>query len=661
MIAPLGSLRYFPLIRLRRPRFGELRIVRDRTVARDRRSGHLLRGRLGHRGRELGLGLWDRLAIVNKGHIKVRLEGGTGRDKVAENDIFLETDEGVFLTRDRGFSEDLGGLLEAGGRDERLGLERRLGDAEEESLGGRHLGTLALGDGATLLFDLGIDFLEFVAGDDLPNAHAGVTGLIDADHLGEGFIAVAEAELVDDFAGEELGVAGVFDLHLAKHLRNDDFDVLVADLLVLRTVDVLNFREQVGLKGVFALDAEDVVRNERSFDQGVAGIHGVTGVNAERGGLGNVVFLFNAAFAANDNGLLSATLVALDFNDTGNLRHDGGVLGLPCFKDFGNTRETGGDIRGALGFLGLTGKKMSRNNQLAGIHVDTRLGGQEVEIENLAVGRINDLDLRMAFALMFDNDEALRSALAFRFGANGLAFLNVLEFNATRLFGKDRNAVGIPNGNLLAALDGILLLDEKRSTVRNLLPFKFAALGIDEGDEAVALQDDQMLVAFMVGDFNGVQIAIFNDTGGTRANIMLGRGDVSNTTRVEGTHGELGTGLTDGLGGDNAGGQTFFNQLAGGEIDAVALRTDTGERFAGERRTDANGFDVEVFNLGGDGLADDLTFADDHFISDGVDDGVAGAATDDDFAKRNIDLFALIDCGLADAVLGAAIVLWRGR
>ena len=132
--------------------------------------------------------------------------------------------------------------------------------------------------------------------------------------LASGFVAVAEAELVDHFAGEELGVAGVLDLHLAEHLRDDDLDVLVADLLVLRAIDVLHFGQQVALQGIFALDAQDVVRNQRAFDQRIAGIDGVAGVDAELAGLRNVVLLFDAAFALDDDGLLAAALVGLDFD-----------------------------------------------------------------------------------------------------------------------------------------------------------------------------------------------------------------------------------------------------------------------------------------------------------------------------------------------------------
>src|SRR5438445_310268 len=66
-------------------------------------------------------------------------------DQVAEDDVFLEADQGIDRAREGGFGEDLGGLLEAGGADEGFGLQARLGDAEEEGLGAGGLGAFALG------------------------------------------------------------------------------------------------------------------------------------------------------------------------------------------------------------------------------------------------------------------------------------------------------------------------------------------------------------------------------------------------------------------------------------------------------------------------------------------------------------------------------------
>ena len=66
------------------------------------------------------------------------------------------------------------------------------------------------------------------------------------------------------------------------------------------------------------------------------------------------------------------------------------------------------------------------------------------------------------------------------------------------------------------------------------------------------------------------------------------------TTGVEGTHRELGTRLTDRLGGDDADGLTEVGDLAGCEHAAVAARAHTRHRLAGEHRTHAHARDVRV-------------------------------------------------------------------
>ena len=79
-------------------------------------------------------------------------------------------------------------------RDEAVGFERGLGDAEQNR---RRFGGLA-----ALLHDLGVLCFEI--------------------------------ELVDLVAPEERGVARIGDLHLAQHLADDDLDVLVVNLTPCR-------------------------------------------------------------------------------------------------------------------------------------------------------------------------------------------------------------------------------------------------------------------------------------------------------------------------------------------------------------------------------------------------------------------------------------------
>ena len=55
---------------------------------------------------------------------------------------------------------------------------------------------------------------------------------------------------------------------------------------------------------------------------------------------------------------------------------------------------------------------------------------------------------------------------------------------------------------------------------------------------------------------------------------------------MEGTHGQLGTGLTDGLCGDDAHGLAGSHRLGGGQVHAVALGADTAVGLAGQHGAD---------------------------------------------------------------------------
>ena len=68
--------------------------------------------------------------------------------------------------------------------------------------------------------------------------------------------------------------------------------------------------------------------------------------------------------------------------------------------------------------------------------------------------------------------------------------------------------------------------------------------------------------------------------GQTLRDVVRGR----RTTGVEGTHRELGSGLTDRLGRDDADGLADVDELAGRERTAVAGRAHTDGRLAGEHR-----------------------------------------------------------------------------
>src|SRR5229473_1552326 len=248
--------------------------------------------------------------------------GGFGNE-AAHDDVFLEAAEVVHLAGDRRFREDAGGLLEARGGDERVGRERRLGDAEEQRTS--RCRTATVSNHTVVLF--------------------------------------AEAEFVHLLLEEERRVAHVFDLDPAHHLPGDGLDVLVVDVHALQAVHLLNGVDQVGLRELFAEDGQQVMQVERAVDQGFAGLDVVAflhvDVHAARNRIflgGLAVFAFHVDFA-HALGDFAVAHRAVDFAD------DRGILGLAGLEELHDARETSGDV------LGLGGFARDFREHVAGLHL----------------------------------------------------------------------------------------------------------------------------------------------------------------------------------------------------------------------------------------------------------------------------------------------------
>ena len=147
----------------------------------------------------LHLLIGDRLAHRDELQIAVHREASAARDEVTEDDVLLEAAEFVHAAHRRGLGEDAGRVLEGRGRDEGVGFERGLRDAEERGLRFRR----------TTAF---------------------------VHHL---LVDLQEGLTRDLLAPEEVRIARIGDADLAEHLADDDLDVLVVDFHALQTVNLL--------------------------------------------------------------------------------------------------------------------------------------------------------------------------------------------------------------------------------------------------------------------------------------------------------------------------------------------------------------------------------------------------------------------------------------
>ena len=116
----------------------------------------------------------------------------------------------VDLAVDGGLSQNAGRLLERGGREERIRLQRRLRDSEQNWNCRCRL--------AALCQDLLVDAIEL--------------------------------EPVDPLILKEVGVARIHDADLAQHLSADHLNVLVVGVHALRLIHLLHFVNDVLLNGI---------------------------------------------------------------------------------------------------------------------------------------------------------------------------------------------------------------------------------------------------------------------------------------------------------------------------------------------------------------------------------------------------------------------------
>ena len=125
---------------------------------------------------------------------------------------------------------------------------------------------------------------------------------------------------------------------------------------------------------------------------------------------------------------------------------------------------------------------------------------------------------------------------------------------------------------------------------------------------------------------------------------------------MEGTHGELGAGLADGLGRDDADGFAHLHHLAGAEVAAVAEDADAALGLAGEDRADLDLLDAGGLDGGGEVFVDFLIDFDDGLALE-VLELLERDAADDAVAERLDGLAGFDDGRDVDAFDGAAIVV----
>ena len=124
---------------------------------------------------------------------------------------------------------------------------------------------------------------------------------------------------------------------------------------------------------------------------------------------------------------------------------------------------------------------------------------------------------------------------------------------------------------------------------------------------------------------------------------------------VEGTHGQLGAGLADGLGGDDTDGFADFNRMSVGKVTAVAFGANASTAAAGEHGPDEAAVDTCVVHLVQRVFVDLFVGRHDHFIVVRIDDVFLGDPADNAFPEGLDNLTGFTQSFHMNAVKGAAV------
>src|SRR5581483_4556827 len=235
-------------------------------------------------------------------------------DQLPDDHVLLQPEQAIDLALDRGIRKHLRRLLERRCRQERLGRERRLRDAEDQRLVGRDLALLLL--------------------------HARVLAL--------------EDDAIDHLPRQALGVARVLDPHLLQHLADDQLDVLVVDVDALRLVDLLYLADEIQLRrgrrpSGLVVQVEQVGRVERALVERSAGLDRVAVPDEEPRPAGELVLTLGERLAllvdavGNDRHL-RPSLGVLDVDLPGDRREPRSALRIARLEDLDDAWKAVRDV-----------------------------------------------------------------------------------------------------------------------------------------------------------------------------------------------------------------------------------------------------------------------------------------------------------------------------
>ena len=253
-----------------------------------------------------------------------------------------------------------------------------------------------------------------------------------------------------------------------------------------------------------------------------------------------------------------------DAVDAGDL---GDVLGGAGLEELGDAGEAAGDVAGLVLAAGGLGEGVAGLDEVAVGDHDGGADGDGVDAEDgelggVEGGGVKGSGLECVGRELLDDEAGVEGGAGLGddagagaggvvgAGLDGDAFLEVFLDDEAGGVGDDGDGVGVPGGEAVARGDFGVVVEVEGGAHLDGVGLELDVVLVGDGDGAVLVEDDEL--AGLVPDDAEVAVA---EVAGVLGGDLGGLGDGGcGAADVEGAHGELGAGLADGLGGDDADG-----------------------------------------------------------------------------------------------------------
>lgn len=136
---------------------------------------------------------------------------------------------------------------------------------------------------------------------------------------------------VHNGARQHLCISSIVDAVFAHHLTDHDFNVFIVDFNALGFIDTEYLLHEVVTRSGRPADTQDIVRIEGPFGQAVAHFHMIAVGNMKFGPIWNMVGIFRAIFAGDDD--KTAIFLFLDADGSCRFAEDTRMFRFPCFEE----------------------------------------------------------------------------------------------------------------------------------------------------------------------------------------------------------------------------------------------------------------------------------------------------------------------------------------